>query len=117
MLAEALRNDARRFEKQLESYYLGSDDYDEWSHEATTYLSARFESEEHDIWVDCGKDICLMDVTAPYRAILTEFRPKVAEWEASQPPGFLVSSFFFNNNNGSYRFYFFRDTFDPNALR
>lgn len=116
VLLDMFMRNGRQFAEQLESYYLQNNEVDEWSKEARTSLSTWFEFEGHDVVVDCTSDICLMDVIAPYETILAEYRPKLDEWKKSTHTGFLDSYVMFNNNGGSYRVYFYRESFDPNLL-
>ena len=109
-------DDSRLFSNKLDAYYLSSGVDESWANEAILALTEWFQNENHSINIDCAVDICLMDVTAPYSAIVSEFREEIVRWRDTSPEGFLAVSFYFDNQNGSYRFYFFKDSFHPDSL-
>jgi len=106
------------FKHQLEAYYLASDIDDEWSPKATASLTEWIrDSVDGDyVVVDCVVDMCLMDVTVSFKELLLISNVELLQWWDSEPEGFLLISFNFPNHDGSYRYYFFRDSFDPAAL-
>ena len=106
------------FKQQLEAYYLASDIDDEWSPKATASLTEwiRDSVDGDNVVVDCVADMCLMDLTISFKDLIPIMSVDILQWRDSEPEGFLLTSFYFNNHDGSYRFYFFRDSFDPAAL-
>jgi hypothetical protein len=116
VLSMMFARDALQFGKQLESHYLSSEGDDEWTKEAAASLAGLFSVDTHSVVVDCAVDICLMDIFASYRSVLVDYRPELDQWKDSAPVGFLPAVFYFKNGDGSYRFYFFRDSFDPGSL-
>ncbi len=108
----------RTFSQQLEAHYVASDSDDEWSPNATTVLTDLFQDhvDGDGAVVDCAADICIIDFFGSFEDYLRITSVRSRQWMESGSESFMRASFHFKNQDASYRFYFFRDTFDPDSL-